>query len=214
MKPKYEHIIWDWNGTLLNDAWLCIVIISGMLVKRGKPAIDETIYLKNFTFPVADFYKIIGFDFSSEPFSVPADEYIKEYDNRRYECRLREGISDILASIKNAGIPQSVLSASKQQSLEEIISHYELTRYFKNICGIDDHYANGKIEKGRELVKKIGQDFEKIVIIGDTVHDFEVAREIGIDCILISGGHQNIKRLNSCGGIVLDNISELKKYLF
>ena len=61
---KYNHIIWDWNGTLLNDRWLCVEAINQALNKRNLPMLTEGKYKDVFSFPVEDYYKKVGFDFS------------------------------------------------------------------------------------------------------------------------------------------------------
>ena len=43
---RYKHIIWDWNGTLLNDRWLCVEGINQALIKRGLNPISEDQYSK------------------------------------------------------------------------------------------------------------------------------------------------------------------------
>ncbi|MDR3625646.1 MAG: HAD hydrolase-like protein [Ignavibacteriaceae bacterium] len=62
-------------------------------------------------------------------------------------------------------------------------------------------------------MKKIGNSKEEVLLIGDTVHDFEVAQEIGADCLLIADGHQSHKKLSACGVPVLDNINKLYDFL-
>jgi phosphoglycolate phosphatase len=74
---SYRHIIWDWNGTLLDDKWLCIESINLVLKARDLQPIDEERYSRIFRFPVKDYYKEVGFDFSTEPFERPAMEFIK-----------------------------------------------------------------------------------------------------------------------------------------
>jgi phosphoglycolate phosphatase len=214
MDFHYKHIIWDWNGTLIDDAWLCLEIINEVLSKRTGEKIDYQTYLEHFDFPVKDFYEKIGFDFSRESFRVPADEYIIEYNARRIKCKLRDGARTVLSAFQDAGLTQSVLSASKQDSLKEIIEHFSLKPFFKLICGLTDHYANGKIDIGKELLEKAGYPKKETIIIGDTSHDYEVARALGIDCILVQGGHQVKTKLEECGVPVLDELADLKELLF
>ena len=38
---KYSHILWDWNGTLLDDAWLCVEVMNSMLAERDLPQIGR-----------------------------------------------------------------------------------------------------------------------------------------------------------------------------
>ncbi|MFA5815041.1 MAG: hypothetical protein WC865_05425 [Bacteroidales bacterium] len=83
---SYRHIIWDWNGTLLDDKWLCIESICTLLLDRNLPPIDEEKYARIFRFPVKEYYQEAGFDFIHEPFEVPAMEFIRIYDSRKKEC--------------------------------------------------------------------------------------------------------------------------------
>ena len=73
---KYKHIIWDWNGTLLNDTWLCVEGINNSLEKRSIDTITKEVYRRVFSFPVKDYYERLGFDFKKEPFEVAGDEFV------------------------------------------------------------------------------------------------------------------------------------------
>ena len=54
MLHNYKHIVWDWNGTLLDDAWLCVEVLNQMLSQRGRAAITLEFYRQHFKFPVID----------------------------------------------------------------------------------------------------------------------------------------------------------------
>ena len=195
MTNKYKHVIWDWNGTIIDDALFCVSIINRILAKRGIDEISYQTYLKHFDFPVTKFYEKVGLDFSKEPFQVSADEYIKLYNRNCLECSLHKGIEDILSFVKDAGIDQSILSAYKQDYLLNAVDHFSLSSFFNFIYGQDNHYGHGKIDVGIRLLENIKLEKKKIVMIGDTTHDFEVAGSLGIDCILVNGGHQQKEKL-------------------
>jgi len=76
---KINNIIWDWNGTMLNDAQYCVTCMNKVLTKRDMRLIDISDYRTHFTFPVKDYYEAIGFNFKLEDFEVPAMEFINEY---------------------------------------------------------------------------------------------------------------------------------------
>ena len=67
---RYNHIVWDWNGTLLDDLWLCLDAINSVLDSRGMNRVDEISYRKIFTFPVIDYYEQLGFNFKNENFPL------------------------------------------------------------------------------------------------------------------------------------------------
>ena len=101
---KYKHIIWDWNGTLVDDVWLVVEIINKMLKKRHLPGIDSKKYREMFDFPVTKYYLKLGFDFSKESFEKLAVEFISEYYERFKECKLFDHTEELLKKIRDMGI--------------------------------------------------------------------------------------------------------------
>lgn len=208
-KSKYTHIIWDWNGTLKDDAVLCVNIMNTLFQKRKMPPLTLESYRDVFDFPVKDYYQKIGLDFSVEPFETLATEYIVAYDNRSEECGLHSNASEILKQFAEKEFSQYILSAREQEPLEKSLAFYDLRRYFQSVVGLSDHYAQGKVENGKKLIADLQVSPRKIVMIGDTTHDFKVAQAMGVDCILYTGGHQSKERLQSCGAPVINDLNEL-----
>jgi phosphoglycolate phosphatase len=206
---KYKHIIWDWNGTLLNDAWLCVEVMNGMLRQRNLPLITLGHYREIFDFPVRDYYGLLGFDFKKDPFEVVGMEFMVLYNQRQKECRLHEHVPEILDCIGKNGYGQSILSAREQTELRQETIDLGVNRFFGQIEGLDDHYAHGKTDVGIRLLKKLGIDKNKILFIGDTLHDAAVAQELGIACILVPNGHQSAERLSGCGFPLAGSLDEL-----
>lgn len=206
---KYKHIIWDWNGTIFNDALLSLNIINKILAERNLTTLSIESYRETFTIPVKNYYEKLGFDFSKEPFEALGKLWIEEYEKRKYECSLHNGVINILKKINSAKIEQSILSAYSQNTLEEMLNYFNIRKYFKHVVGLDNIYAAGKLHLGIELMKKIGNGKGETLVIGDTLHDYEVAMEIGADCILVASGHQSKNVLSKSKAKVANNILEL-----
>ena len=206
---EYKHIVWDWNGTLFDDVSLCVEIINGVITRRGLKPLSVAEYKKIFTFPVEDYYKKAGLDLEKYSFQELGREWMAEYERRKKECDLFEGAKNILHKISDMGLGQSILSAYSQHTLEEMVEKFNLDRYFIHLIGLDHIYATSKLQLGKDLMKKLGNGKGEVLLIGDTIHDFEVAEEIGADSILFSKGHQDKERLLSCGVKVFDNLYEL-----
>ncbi|MCX6282536.1 MAG: HAD family hydrolase [Bacteroidetes bacterium] len=205
----YKHIIWDWNGTLLDDAWLCVEVMNGMLVKRGLPAVSLDFYRSVFTFPVRDYYEKLGYDFENEPFETVGMEFMVLYNQRQKECKLHPAVLTVLEKFKQAGFGQSILSAREQNELLAETLVLGVNRYFDKIYGLDDHYAHGKTDVGFRLIADLGVQASSLLFIGDTMHDAEVACEIGIDCLLIPNGHHSEERLRKCKFPLFRNLNDL-----
>ncbi len=146
---KYKHIIWDWNGTLIDDIWLVVEKMNKILKKRNMPGIDAKKYREIFDFLVTKYYAKLGFDFSKESFEKLTVEFIGEYYTRFNECNLFDEAEEVLKKIRNMGISQSILSASKEDVLTEKIKYYGIDKYFCRIMGLDNHYAESKVERGK-----------------------------------------------------------------
>ena len=196
---KYRHLIWDWNGTLLDDAWLCREIMNGQLRKRGLPMISQERYEAVFDFPVERYYRTVGFDWRKESFAEAGTEFIVEYEKRKGECRLQAGAKELLKKVETLGISQAVLSAYSHSTLEGFLGHFGIRGHFRSVSGQRDHYAEGKVEQGLAMLKELHVRPEETALIGDTTHDAEVARAMGVDCFLIPCGHNSRERLVRCG---------------
>ncbi len=202
---KYKHIIWDWNGTLVDDAWLCVEIMNNILENRNLNLITIDDYREHFTFPVRDYYVKLGFDFLVEPFEVCGMDFIHDFKKRKFEASLYTQTESILDKLTKIGISHSVLSAQNQTLLDETVAHYQLQDKFEGVNGLDDHYAHSKVNIGKSWIETLSYDHNEVIMIGDTVHDYEVAQAMGTDCILIASGHNSRERLENTGVLVLDS---------
>lgn len=208
-----KHIIWDWNGTLLDDRWLCIEAINQLLAERKLPLLSQERYLEIFDFPVKDYYERAGFDFTKEPFEDPAMEFISIYRSRKLECTLHEGAGSVILDLASRGYQQSLLSASEEELLLEMIRHFGIAERLFPITGLDNHFASGKMELARTHLAKLAFSSDEIMMIGDTCHDHQVADMLGISCILFTGGHFPSSRLMACNGLLANHLTEIPDLL-
>ncbi len=209
MVEKYKHMIWDWNGTIINDVDLCVELINWLLKEKNLKTITREEYKNVFTIPVKNYYAALGFNFEDEPFEVIGKRWMNEYERRKFECTVYDGIIEVMEKINKLGIGQSILSAYSQHTLEEMVEYFGLTKYFSHIVGLDNIYAAGKLHLGKDLMKRLGNGKGETLLLGDTEHDYEVANEIGADCILSSNGHQSREKLEELNCLVVDDIRKI-----
>lgn len=212
--PQYSQIIWDWNGTLLDDAWLCIEIINGLLDARGLPMVTQDSYQEQFGFPVVEYYRGLGFDFSRESFTVLADIYTAIYDRRRFECTLHPRALLALDHFHRQGVNQYILSAYEHTRLLEMVAACDIGHFFTRLVGLDDCLASSKVAQGTQLMTALGCAPAEVLLIGDTLHDHEVAAAMGVECLLIPCGHQSHARLVATGASVVRGHEEILARVF
>lgn len=208
---RKKVILWDWNGTLLDDADICVACMNRLLEKRQLRLLDKERYREIFTFPVKEYYEMAGFDFRKEDFEIPAMEFIRLYHVHLKEAALFPCVEDVLQTFKNLGFYQVILSAMEHDSLVVSLKDKGVYHFFDRVAGIDDHYAHSKLEMGKKLIETLNFDPEEMLFIGDSLHDLEVSGALGVDCILVANGHQAKERLLAATPRVVDKLSDVLK---
>jgi phosphoglycolate phosphatase len=211
--PRYQHIVWDWNGTLLDDVDYSIACMNGLLARRQLPLLDRTRYHALFDFPVRDYYYRLGFDPARDSFEALSVEFISAYDAHRWDCQLHAATTQILGEVGRSGATQSILSAYRQETLHEIVAHFGLTPRFMRLTGLDNIFAHSKAELGRAWLAELGLPPTQVLLVGDTLHDLEVAQHMGVDCVLVAAGHHPAARLRARHDRVIDGLAELRPLL-
>ena len=108
-----KHVIWDWNGTLIDDAQLCVSIVNEILCDNMLSEVSLSYYRENFCFPVRAYYEKIGLSCEGASYRELSEKFISEYRKRWKTCQLQANALAVISSLNQAGIGQSVLSASK-----------------------------------------------------------------------------------------------------
>ncbi len=210
--PPYRHIVWDWNGTLLDDVQASVNTLNQLLASRALPPTDPDRYRELFGFPVKNYYTAIGFCMESENWDLLARTYHNLYLVDP-SIRLRPEAQTVLRFCNDAGLGQSVLSASEQSILARMLAEAGITAWFDFIHGVDNLHGHSKVETGHRLLSRIPCPVAQVLFVGDTLHDHEVATKLGGGCVLIAQGHQSHARLLAAGCPVLEKLVDLPKFL-
>ena len=209
-----KHVVWDWNGTLLDDIDVSMDALNWILKKEKlRLVLDKKEYRKFFQFPVIEYYKKVGFDFEKTPFPILAKEYMSYYQPHSMECSLHTGVDEVLSLFHEKGLHQYLLSASDLTFLHEQLRNYDIKQFFEQICGLDNIHAHSKADLAKRFVKERNLNPKEVVFIGDSVHDSEVAHGAGCHCILIANGHEDKTKLQNTGCIVVDTIQECEQLI-
>lgn len=190
-----SHVLWDFNGTLLDDAHVCTRAVNVLLSEHKLPTISVEEYHQKFRFPVSEYYIELGFDFTKESYSSLSDRFHDLYHSWLDQAGVYPGTHDILKTLSH--LNHHVLSAAHIDDLHRMIHKFNLKPHFSSVYGLSDRLAHSKVDLGRSLLKEQGLNPADCVMFGDTLHDLEVASELGVEIYLIAGGHQSEERLRT-----------------
>ena len=203
-----QYVIFDFNGTILNDVDISVECLNKTIEKyllREPISIEE--YKDIFTFPVKKYYETVGFDFNQLDWYEVGEYWMNLYLDNCQKCKLNDGIVDLLKRNRESNIKNIVLSASRVDILKGQLSDLGIIDYFDEVLGIDNIYATSKLPIGLKFIEDKNKD--ECVMIGDTLHDLEVANSMGIKCLLVSVGHQSREVLLQESDNVYDDIRSI-----
>ena len=202
-----RQVLWDWNGTLLDDLTYAIGVRNRTFPAFGLPRIGSVAeYHRQFTFPVRRYYERAGV--TDETFVAVAHAWMAEYVRGFDAVPLHGDAVEALARFAAAGLRQAVLSATRRDMLESQIARFPIRAYFTDVLGLSDIYARSKEAVGLDYLARCGVPAASTLMIGDTLHDAEVARAMGTGCVLVARGHQSRETLLTAGVPVMDTLLE------
>lgn len=209
---KYTHILWDFNGTIFNDVDASRRATNILLRRYSLPEILSVDELRGrFGFPVRDYYAGLGFDFERHSYEDMAQDWAVLHEAECRDCEPCPGAVDNITKLNDKGYIQAVISACEHKMLQSRIAALGLDGMFENIYGTCDVNAHSKNDTA--LTWRRENAGASAIMIGDTPHDLEVARLMGADCLLYSGGYVSRQRLAALGCPVIDMLDQIWDYL-
>jgi phosphoglycolate phosphatase-like HAD superfamily hydrolase len=200
------HLVWDWNGTLLDDLTLVIEATNVALGSIGGPPVTADHHRRGFRRPIADYYaEVLGRPVGEAEFAR-LDELFHDAYQAGLPCPLAP---DAEAALHDWSGSQSLLSMWHHADLVPTVAEHGLTKHFSRIDGLPPQWAGKGSYKGPHLVAHLtalGLDGARVVMIGDTVDDAHAAATAGARCVLYSGGFTAAEQLHATGAPVVDSL--------
>lgn len=206
---RYDYIIWDFNGTLLDDVMTGIRSVNILLSERGLAVIESVEQYRGvFRFPIIEYYRTLGFDFHKEPYEVLAPKWVELYLENVKTAGLYSDVKETLDLVARQGIKQTVLSATELDMLKGQLEGLGISSYFEEVLGLDNIHAGSKLSLAHYWRDRHAD--ARVLFVGDTDHDVQTARAMGADCVLISRGHQSGDYLHTMGVEVFEDLGGVR----
>ncbi len=206
-----KAIIWDFNGTLLDDVGASVGAVNRMLQRRGLPLITAEWYADHLVMPLERFYESVGVNVQAEPIEVLSEEF--QRDCARFERPIFPEVREALARFRKKGIRQMLFSSLHHGVLVAQAEERGISSYFEKIAGRADQSLGGKSEAIAAYLNEAGLLPEETLLVGDLAADWQMAQSLGTPCVLIPKGHQSRAVLEAAGARIAADASQLDQYL-
>lgn len=207
MSSDRDHLVWDWNGTLLDDLSLVVAATNTALAAVQGPAVAPDEHRRLFRRPIADYYgDMLGRAVDAEEFARLDEIFHDAYRMGLVNCGLT---ADAEAAMREWPGTQSLLSMWFHDELLPAVHGYGLTELLVRIDGL--RATIGGERKAPHLaahLAHVGVPPERAVLVGDSLDDAEAAATVGARCVLYTGGFTDPERLRGAGVPVADTLRE------
>jgi phosphoglycolate phosphatase-like HAD superfamily hydrolase len=207
MTPDRDHLVWDWNGTLLNDLSLVVTATNAAFASVAGPVVTADEHRVRFRRPVADYYaEVLGRAVDADAFGELDRIFHDAYRSGLTTCALADDATTAMAAWPGS---QSLLSMWFHDELVPAVRTYGLAGLFDRVDGL--RTTVGGDRKAAHLARhlaELGVAGESVVLVGDSLDDADAAEAVGARCVLYSGGFTDPERLRASGRPVADTLTE------
>lgn len=208
---KYTWLIFDFNGTIYNDLPLSVKIANYYLKQAHKPLTNVEEYRQEFEFPAINYYRKKGLVIKDSDFDYYKNDYPQRYLQNE-TISLAPHAIEVLTELKKT-YHLALISILNEEILQSQCAQFGIAAYFEQILGQNNVDSASKLETAQRFVQERKLNPKEILFIGDTMHDYEVAHNLGSACLLYDQGYQSHQILETSGCSVISDFKEIKKYL-
>jgi phosphoglycolate phosphatase-like HAD superfamily hydrolase len=207
---EVKHIVWDWNGTILDDNDAVLRAVNLVCEHFDRAPIDLDYWRATYRRPLTECYgELLGRPVSAQDWALIDRIYHDEYHGLLDTCRLATGVPDVLRRWQAGGRAQSLLSMWFHEQLVPLVAEYALTDLFARIDGLRRNTGGGsKTEHLVEHLAAQGLNAADVLVIGDVTDDADAAAHVGAQCVLVTTGVMNRAMLSTRGVAVVDSIAD------
>jgi len=214
MAPRYDLIVFDWDGTLMDSTPHIAESLRAACVDLGLQAPSR-----------AEASWIIGLGLEPGlrrvlPELDPADYPRLSHAYRRHFLAgdsvlpLFPGVRALLAALEQAGNLLAVATGKSRVGLERAFEQSGLREHFHASCCADESFAKPNPDMLFRVMERTGARPERTLMIGDTRHDLDMAANAGVSAVGVSyGAHPRSELLASSAAAVVDSCQELHAWL-
>lgn len=208
-----DHIVWDWNGTLFDDALIVYLASCQVFAARGLPSVTEAEYRAAYTRPIEAFYeRLFGRQLGEGEFPGLDDAFHDAYRRTMAGVTLTTGARQALRDWRLSGRTQSLLSMFRHEQLASLVGRYGIQDEFVRIDGLVGPGGGRKAEHLSRHLAALRVDPAAVLVVGDSLDDADAAAEVGAGCVLFNGRYHDRSALEAAGVPIADTMAEVLSF--
>ncbi len=206
---RIDHVVWDWNGTLFDDASVSIECTIEAFASLGLPEVTVERCRKLFIQPIPVFYeRLAGRELDEEEQRALRDAYWVAYRHRHATATLNADAAAALRWVDDRGLSQSLLSMYPHADLVPLVRRLGIEPHFDRVDGRPEPDRGVKSGYLATHLKRLGLRGSQVLMVGDSVDDARAAATAGAACVLYTSGMHAPEALRAEGVPVAGSLPE------
>lgn len=214
MKKNFDLIVFDWDGTLLDSAGAIVQAIQGAARDLGLPEPPEHRARHVIGLGLGDALRHAVPSLTEDRYAEMIDRYRHHYLSQDHELNLFDGVHALLAELESCGYFLAVATGKSRLGLDRALAHSGLGPRFHATRCADECFSKPHPQMLEELLDELGVLPERALMIGDTTHDLQMARNAGVHGLGVAYGAHPLNELESLAPLaVVHSVGELATWI-
>jgi phosphoglycolate phosphatase len=211
---RFDLIVFDWDGTLFDSTGLIVQCIQAACRDLALPVPDDQKAAYVIGLGLHDALQHVVPGLPPERYPELGRRYRHHYFARQHELVLFQGTLDLLQALKARRHRLAVATGKSRAGLDEALTHSSLQRVFDATRTADETASKPNPRMLQELMRELGTDPQRTLMIGDTTHDLALATNAGTASLGVSYGAHAPEAFAAHGPLaVLHSTAELQDWL-
>jgi phosphoglycolate phosphatase len=188
MSCRFDLIVFDWDGTLLDSAEAIVLSIQLACRDLGVAEPDDAGARQVIGLGLVDALARAVPDLPPARYRELAERYRYHYLSRDHDLALFDGAADMVAELHMRGHSLAIATGKSRPGLDRALAHSGLDRWFHATRCADECHSKPHPEMLLELMEALVAEPGRTLMIGDTTHDLQMARNAGVAAVAVGFG--------------------------
>jgi len=211
---RYDLIVWDWDGTIMDSTPTIVNCIQQACRDLGFKEPDDTLASSVIGLGIQDSLRRAVPWIEPMHFPKLTDRFRYHYLAKDHELHLFEGIRELLEDLRNEGYLLGVATGKSRAGLDRSLEFHQLGHVFHETRTADESFSKPHPGMLLELSDVMQVPTRRMLMIGDTTHDLDMANNAGVDAIAVTYGAHPPDTLREAKSLShVDNVPQLSQWL-
>lgn len=204
MKPqRFDLLIFDWDGTLVDSAGVIAGCIQAAAADMNLPVPSRAEASHVIGLGLREALQYLFSDLPEADYPALADHYRRHFFSQDHDIPLFDGARELIEELHRRGFQLAVATGKARRGLDRSFGHTGLEPYFHASRTADETHSKPHPRMIEELLDELGVPPERALMIGDTTHDLEMARNAGVASLAAGYGAHPAEGLGNHGALAI-----------